>query len=480
MHVLDPGERPSLTYRPVSGAAGPFSHLGVPVKRRVALCGLVAAVAAIGCGSWGRVGGGEQQPRPSETLTDFLNVQNYYKRLGRLTAGAPVPFVGTVAFAAGTADTAIAIVALSLENRAFSFQKEGNSFAARYHVDISFARAGSPPISVGRDQLVRVPTFAETQRADESVLFQQVFRVTPGTYHVTVQLRDPTSGSSSRAELDYTAPSFTPGTTSQPILAYQVRGRANRSDTLAVVINPRGTVGYGGDTLLAYVEGYDFAHPTRVPFEVRTETDSVVYRDSLEFHGGHGVESQVLRLRPDSMALGELKLVVGQGSAARQASALVSFSTAWVVTNFDDMVSLLRYFGHQASLDSLRKASPAARPLLWRTFFRNTDPNPSTPENEALNAYFTRLAIANQRFRDEGASGWRTDRGEVFIALGEPDEIYETTPGAAGGRIVRWTYVNLRLTLYFVDETSFGRLRLDPSSRADFERVLGRIQRLAD
>jgi hypothetical protein len=31
-----------------------------------------------------------------------------------------------------------------------------------------------------------------------------------------------------------------------------------------------------------------------------------------------------------------------------------------------------------------------------------------------------------------------------------------------------------------VDETSFGRLRLDPSSRADFERVRGRIQRLAD
>ena len=82
------------------------------MKRRVALCGLVAAVAGIGCGSWGRVGAADQQPRPSETLTDFLNVQNYYKRLGRLAAGDPVPFVGTVAFAAGTADTAIAIVAL--------------------------------------------------------------------------------------------------------------------------------------------------------------------------------------------------------------------------------------------------------------------------------------------------------------------------------------------------------------------------------
>ena len=186
---------------PVRGEAGVFSPTeGVCVKGRIALSGLAAAGAIAGCGSWSRVGSGGDQVRPSETLTEFLNVQAYYKRIGRLAAGDPVPFVGTVASAAGVADTTIALVALSLENRAFSFQKEGNSFAARYHVDIAFTRPGVPAITVGRDQLVRVPTFLETQRADESVLFQQVFRLTPGTYHVTVKLRDPTSGSASSAD----------------------------------------------------------------------------------------------------------------------------------------------------------------------------------------------------------------------------------------------------------------------------------------
>ncbi len=449
------------------------------MKRQFALGGLLVAGAALGCGSWKRVGS-DDKVAPSETLTQFLNIQSYYKRLGRLAAGDPVPFVGSVAFAAGLADTTIAIVALSLENRAFSFQKEGNSFVARYHVAIAFAGAGTPPVTAARDQLVRVPTFAETQRADESVLFQQVFRLAAGKYHVTIDLRDPTTGNASKAEADFVVPSFGTGTTSPPMLAYQVRGRSSLADTLSIVLNPRGTVSYGGDTLLAYIEGYGFTRPTRVPFEVRTETDSVVYRDSLDFRGGHQVESQVLRLRPDSMALGELKLIVGQGTAARQTSALVSFSNAWVVTNFDDMVGLLRYFGHQSALDSLKRAAPANRPRIWREFYHATDPNPSTPENEALNGYFTRLAIANQRFRDEGTNGWRTDRGEVFITLGEPDEIYATTPGQLGGRTLRWTYVNLRLTLYFVDETGFGRLRLDPSSRADFEQTRDRVRRLTD
>ena len=124
----------------------------------------------------------------------------------------------------------------------------------------------------------------------------------------------------------------------------------------------------------------------------------------------------------------------------------------------------------------MRKAPESERARLWREFYAKTDPNSVTPENEALNQYFSRVNLANQRFTDEGVPGWRTDRGEVFISLGAEDESAESTPGT-GNRIVRWNYIDLRLTLYFQDETGFGRLRLTPSSRAEFERVLVRLRR---
>ncbi|MGI9040541.1 MAG: GWxTD domain-containing protein, partial [Gemmatimonadales bacterium] len=111
-----------------------------------------------------------------------------------------------------------------------------------------------------------------------------------------------------------------------------------------------------------------------------------------------------------------------------------------------------------------------------REFYTETDPNDITPENEALNQYFSRVQAANQRFTDEGVAGWRTDRGEVLISLGAPDESVENTPGAAS-RIVRWTYLSYRLEIYFQDETGFGRLRLTPGSRAEYERVLSRLRR---
>ena len=441
--------------------------------RRLVFVAALAA-SAIGCGSWKRVGS-DEQPKPTETLTRLLNTTQFYQRLGRLAAGDPMPFVGTVAFAAGPADSVIAIIGLSLENRAFAFQREGNSFVARYRVALSFKREGAPPVDLAREELVRVATFQETQRADESVLFQQVLRILPGDYKVTATVRDASSTSESSATADYTAPKFGLRTYSAPILTYQATGRGNFADPVSLVLNPRGAVGYGSDTLLAYVEGYGFAEATKVPFQVLDEQEHSIYSDSLRFRGGREVESQVVRLAPDSVSLGELRIVVGS-NPERSASALVSFTQAWVVTNFDEMLDLLRYFGHDERIAAMRKAPAGERARLWRDFYEATDPNTGTPENEELNQYFSRVNVANQRFKDEGIPGWRTDRGEVFVTLGPPDESVESSPGTSS-RIIRWTYLTHRLEIYFQDETGFGRLRLTPGSRAEYERILSRVRR---
>ena len=446
------------------------------MRRLVLVAVPVLAAAALGCGSWKRVGS-EEQPRPTETLTRLLNTTQFYQRLGRLAAGDPMPFVGTVAFAAGPADSVIAVLGLSLENRAFAFQREGNAFVARYRVALSFRRGGGPPVELAREELVRVATFKETQRADESVLFQQVLRLLPGEYEVTATVRDASSTAESRATAKYTAPTYGKAAYSAPVLTYQATGRGKLSDPLTLVLNPRGAVGYGSDTLLAYVEGYAFPGPTTVPFKVLDEQENTIYDDSLRFRGGREVESQVVRLAPDSVSLGELELVVG-AQPERSASALVSFTQAWVVTNFEEMLDLLRYFGEDERIGQMRRAPPGDRARLWREFYEATDPNSGTPENEALNQYFGRVSAANQRFKDEGVPGWRTDRGEVFITLGPPDESVESTPGTSS-RIMRWTYLTHRLEIYFQDETGFGRLRLTLGSRAEYERILSRLRRQA-
>ena len=427
------------------------------------------------CSSWQRVGH-STTPTPEETLTSLFDMPAVYRSMGRLASGPPLPFVGTMAFAAGPGDSVKAILGLSIENRALAFRKEGTGFLAQYRVEMFLESPDAPPIRFARDQEVRVAEFAETMRNDESVLFQQLFHLKSGSYRVTVSVRDPLSSRQTQADAEFVAPDFSAASFSAPILAYQVTGRRTRDQDLALVLSPRGTVSYGGDTLLALVEGYNYTEPTTVPFEIINDLDSVITRDTLRFTGTRAVEPQVVRIVPDSQPLGELRLRVGSGPETKQTSALVSFSGAWILTNYSEMIDLLRYFGHEDLIKQLKKAPTSERPRLWQEFYRQTDPVPATPENEALEQYFGRMSIANQRFTNEEVPGWRTDRGMVFITLGEPDEVYDGS-STTQGRIIRWTFTSLRLEVVFEDVANVSRFRLTSESLSAYERVLSRVRR---
>lgn len=443
--------------------------------RRPLAAGLL--LTALACSS-GRAPGGGVTPSTEQTLTELFNLPALYQRMGRLAASGPMPFVGTIAFLAGRGDSTIARVGLSFENHAFAFSREGRAFATRFRVEYNFARTGAAPVQAVRDETVRVGSFPETQRGDESIIVEQGFLLAPGNYTLSVTARDPASNAFSRAEQMLEIPPFRAGSVTSPILVYQASPREHLSDTLALVLNPRGTVANGGgDSLLMYVEGYRLPGPRAVPVEVRDDRDSVIYHGSLPFQGGRPLEAHVVRLASDAPPLGELRITLGEGAEAKKITALVSFSRNWVVTNYDNLLALLRFFPWAPDrLNALRSAKPADRPRLWREFWAASDPIPETGENEALDQYFTRIAIANERFKDEGGPGWRTDRGEVYVTLGEPDQTIETPP-ATEQRIVQWVYTNYRAVINFTGQMGFSRLRMTPASRAEFSRARAQVMR---
>jgi GWxTD domain-containing protein len=443
--------------------------------RRAAPAGLLVLGAA--CSS-GRTPAGGVKPSAEQTLMDLFNLPALYQRMGRLAASGPMPFIGTVAYVAGRGDSTVTRVGLSFDNHAFAFQRDARTFSTRFRVEYVFVRPAMPPVQAVRDEIVRVESFGETQRSDESIIVEQGFLLAPATYTLTVTVRDPASNVFSRAEQLVVVPAFRAGGTTVPILVYQAQTRKNLTDSLQLVLNPRGTVASGGgDSLTMYVEGYLFPGPTQVPVDVRDERDSVIYHHTIPFKGGRPMEAFVLRLPSDAPPLGELRVSVGEGADAKKTVALVSFSRSWVVTNYDNLLALLRYFPWAPDrLSALRNAKPADRPRLWREFWTATDPVPDTPENEALDRYFTRIAIANERFKDEGGAGWRTDRGEVFVTLGEPDQVLETPPGT-DTRLVQWVYNEHRAVISFTGQLGFSRLRMTPTSRAEFSRARAQVMR---
>ncbi len=442
--------------------------------RRLTLGGGLLLAGACGGGSGG-ARGGPVVPTGAQPLTAQFDVTPMYLKLGRLAAGPPVPFVASLSWLGGPGDTVIGVFALSMEDRALLFTKDMQGFLARYRVTISLTGGPGGPVEFHRDEAVRVSTGTEAQRDEESIFFQQILYLLPGDYHINVIVQDRQAATQSETSGDYTAPPFPPGSTSAPIFAYEVKTRTRREDPLTMVANPRGLIAHGADTLLAYVEGYGLETDSRVPFDLRDSQDSVMLSDSLHFQGGRDVEGRVLRLAPSGAPLGELRFSIGAGAERRTTALFASVSRHFVVANWDQLVSLLRFFTDKPWLDSLRRAGPDQRRRLWIDFWKATDPDTLTPQNEALDEYFTRLGVADQRYKGEGVPGWQTDRGEVYIHLGDPDEVTEGP--VTDSRVIRWTYVVWKLTLFFQDRSGIGRFELTPTSRSELERLLKQLKK---
>lgn len=125
-------------------------------------------------------------------------------------------------------------------------------------------------------------------------------------------------------------------------------------------------------------------------------------------------------------------------------------------------------------------------------FWARRDPTPDTPVNELRQQIETRLAEADKRYRAGNLPGSQSDRGLVYVLLGEPSEIVNrvTPPRPLGSTAQFQRPVNLESWIYrneaaqrvagtksfdivfdFHDEKYAAEFELDEPSQRSFESV---------
>ena len=412
----------------------------------------------------------------------IINASAVYQQAGYLVASGEIPFVGDVhAFAGSTPDSTRIIIAFSFPNRDLTFVRDGEQYRAAY--DVSYGvRAGNALVARRTAHSeVRVASFRETTRTEESVVVQQPLSMRPGSYTLDLSVRDNGSTNAGLLSRATVLPTFPAGGDMLASAAvYDVTPRTTRAQQPALIVNPRGTVTLGEDTTLdVYVEATGAAPTARVRVEVLADSASVLYADTVDLSGGSDLRSGVARLPVDRIGLGLLTIRVADERGARAApiAAVVRPADGLAVGSFREMLDYLRYFTSDARLRAVRASDSATLADAWSRFVRTTDPDPSTSENEAMIAYFRRLEQANERFGEGESAGWSTPRGRVFDAFGPPDATEEPTAEHAdrpGAHLV-WSYRDPALRLVFVDRTGRGDWQLDAASALEFTTAIARL-----
>jgi GWxTD domain-containing protein len=452
-------------------------------------------LASVGLSLTMSCGGSRPNPEPGtappregdsrSTPSTLLDPTDLYQRNGMIARTTPLAFVGSVRFLpTSTADSTLVLVALSMPNRSLTFAGAGDRQEAGYTV-ITEARQGG--VVVARREAretVRVASFRETTRGDESVIFQQFVRLSPGDYELAVIIRDAGSARSGAYELPASVPRLPSSVVAPPVIAYEATPRTNADSLPQLIANPRATVVFGRDTLVpVYVEqSTGSGAATEATLSVLSGEGNVLWSDTIPLQPGAGVAGGVGQVPATQFGVGHFWMTAGPATGSEPAVRVpffVSFGDEWGIAPLEEMLSYLRYFADASRLRTLQDATPEMRASAWMTFWRETDPDPQTTEHEALRDYFRRLMTANERFREEAGGGWLTERGKVFITLGEPDQILEQGDVGIGsrGRTQIWQYLQHRAQFVFVDQSGFGRWRMTPASEAEFESIAVRVRR---
>ena len=414
------------------------------------------------------------------------DMSELYRQIGLMAAPGPIAFVGKVsAFASRSPDTTLLLVSVSLPNRALTFTREGDRYRAPYEVTLSLQRGDVEAASVHVMEIVRVGSFREINRSDESVIFQHYFHIAPGSYTLSATVRDVGGSRNATQQAPITVPSLGAGRLSTPVMVYEASGRNALDSAPSLLASPRSSAVFGRDSTVAiYVEAYGQGTRLPIDFVVRNDKGVQLWRDSATLARRGGLFSGIVSVPISTVGVGtgQVSFTRRDGPGSVDAPLFVSFGEDIPLMSFEDMVGYLRFFATPGRINALRSAAPERRASVWAEFLRATDPVPETPTNEDLQAYFGRIQIANGQFRMDRNPGWLSDRGMVYVSLGEPDEVFErnlnqsitTTQMGSATRIQIWQYRQFNSQLVFYDET--GHWRLTRPSETEFLALQARRQ----
>jgi GWxTD domain-containing protein len=405
-----------------------------------------------------------------------------YQKMGLLAQGGALPFVGRVSFVAGpTPDTTFVVLSVSFPSRALTFARSGDTYRGGYTVIGELLRGTVTVAHAEAQEAVTLGSFRETLRNDESVIYQEVMRVAPGAYDLALTLKDDGSTRSVSERRSITVPRLDVGSLSTPIPFYEVALRQRRDSLPRVLASPRATVAFGRDSIVPlYLEGYGTGSALPLRVSARGERGQEVWGDSVTLEQRGDIFSGVVNLPVATLGIGMVTLSAWApgGRDTTRTPVFVSFGENLPVSSFDDMLNYLRLYA-PVPVEALRGTPPEKRAAAWGEFLRTTDPDPSTAVHEGLQQYFLRIDLANVRFRDDGNPPWLTDRGMAFVALGDPEQVFEPNPTqsqSARNRVQVWVYRDLQLQLEFRDRTGTGRWELTPTSEGNFHAALRRLR----
>lgn len=370
-----------------------------------------------------------------------------------------------------------------LFNSGLSYRKDNGSYVAEYEVEVLVYERGDQVAGTTFREHYSVDSYPRTLSLTDFILNQlNVPLKKPGTYQLTLRLRDVRTEHAATSEFTFDIPNHKDGwTCSRLEFARTIQTSADTSQfhKRGFLVVPSVTRSYGGESQQegpVYLEVYgpeeDRGKALRLEFACQDAFGARKFNIAVPVQSAGRVTPVTAVLPMASLLPGRyrvfLKLTAGEGGSALYTDE-DWFEILWSMYtllrgDFATAVEQLRYISSDEERKELLVAPDSLRDAAWQKFWDKRDPTPGSVINEYRDEFYRRLRYCIATFSVADLAGWRTDRGMIYVRFGEPDEVeqhpfdLEGYPYNAPWQV--WRYYQSNLEFVFVDKRGSGDYEL--------------------
>ncbi|HOT97483.1 MAG TPA: GWxTD domain-containing protein [bacterium] len=361
------------------------------------------------------------------------------------------------------------------------FIKQGESFEANYETAVTiFDKDNDQVDGAVWKQKVTAANYDMTNKRDRLSQSHHAFDLEPGEYKIKISVQDLETRQKSTSSLSSLLTRFDKAELSVSSLLYI--SEVTHDSTGRLSVSPQISDASKGiiDSTQVFMEVYA-AHPPRevkVKYELFGTITHTRVRRSFTRMLEDWSTPVYFKLHADSLPqdsyLLTLELEGGGASFKTQKPFYIRWSALPAsAADLRTAVEQLRYIASKNEWKRLKKAKGDALLEEFKAFWLRHDPTPGTEANETMDAFYSRVEFANQRFSVMHMPGWRTDMGLIFIVLGSPDDVERDVYPRDMKPYEIWNYYEYNRQFLFFDYTGFGDYRLEtPVSIYELHRLL--------
>jgi GWxTD domain-containing protein len=353
---------------------------------------------------------------------------------------------------------------------------------------------GTPVDSIGGEFVSVVADSTEVADSTFILFFARYLILPPGDYQAQAVVADLMSQATTEVRYPVVVPDFSTNALnlSNIELGYNIVDKsgdtlASRHDVLVkntqkVYPDCRGLVGPSRPRLLFYSEVYNFDfdpaqdNSYTLELSILNEAGQVAYAEGMQTltkPGRDAVLATGINVGNLDAGLYTLNLAVTDPASGQTVSAQKRFEkvvpqvAALTPEEADRIRDIIAYVAHPDELSAFDRLNPVGQRNFWDKFWRDRDPTPGTPENEAKDEHLRRMNYANERFSvgfSDRSDGWRTDMGRVYIVHGPPDHVERYPYTLERPAAEMWFYDQLpnqgQAYFLFIDEGGYGEYNM--------------------